>query len=172
VWALASLSPDTIFRASVAQLKRLVLRYRSRLLATCFSILWNIGLLALANAILMDVGEHPDWRLYFSLCIGGYRDMFPTFRVSESIAQSLLMMAIDYGAISELDAQKKIQEFCNRVERSTAALEPTRGFVVDLDLATTDRDAAAVDNLVTRFEETMAVAEFINMNELYFATEG
>ena len=171
VWSLASLHPDTVFRASVAQLKRLVLRYSRRLLPSCFSILWHIGMLTLVNAILMDAAD-PSWRFYFSLCMGGYRDLFPAFRVTEGIAQSLLMMAMSTRGVSEQDAQNVIQDLRSRGGSLPAeVLEPTRGFVVDLDLAATDQDAAAVSSLVSKFEETTAVVEFIDMSVLNSTTE-
>jgi len=170
VWSLASLHPDTVFRASVAQLKRLVLRYSRRLLPSCFSILWHIGMMTLVNAVLMDIADQ-SWQFYFKLCMVTYGDLFPAFPVSEAIAQGLLMMAINTRGITELEAQKMIQSIRARGGGRTAPVEPTRGFVVDLDLAATDHDAALVSNLVTRFEETTAVAEFIDMNMLNSATE-
>jgi len=171
VWALASLSPDVIFRASLAQLKRLVLRYSRRLLPSCFSILWNIGMMSLINAVLKDVHD-GSWNFYLKLCMAAYGDLFPAFPVSEAIAEGLLMMAINQGCITDLEAQKTIQEIRNRGGDHNTVLEPTSGFIVDLNLAVTDRDAAAVSSLVSRFKETTAVAEFIDMNVLDSTTQG
>ena len=119
-------------------------------------------MLFLANEVLRNRTD-PSWRFYFMLCIGGYRDLFPFFRVALGIVQGLLMIAIGNGAISDWEAQLVLDDF-RGLQNSDGGGggngERSGGFVVDLDLAMTDIDAAGIDRLVERFEEATAVAAF------------
>ena len=60
--------PACAMAASVKQLKRLVVDYRTNYGTSTYSILWHTGLLYLANAVLHGE-EDPEERLYFLLCI-------------------------------------------------------------------------------------------------------
>lgn len=158
-WSPSSTSPEAIFTASLKQLKRLILVYKGRYRSAAYSIFWNAALLYVANAVLKDRND-PEWRFYFQMCIHSYQGLYPSFRAVEAIAQGLLAMAIDSGAITNLEAILMIQMFRENGNWHKLADRPRGGYVLDLGLAITDHNAARVDNLVDRFEEITLFSEF------------
>ncbi|KAK1689888.1 hypothetical protein BDP55DRAFT_651927 [Colletotrichum godetiae] len=146
------LSPDDAFRASVQQLKYLVVKYRSNHQTSTYTMLWQTALIYVANAVLHDT-QNPEWRFYFLTCIYAYTDLRKSYRVAESISRALLTMALRGGCIthSEADAlETKMTEAGGRVKRDDK-IRAT--FMVDLDLAMWDPEAAKVEVLAKRFDD-------------------
>ncbi|KAK5657302.1 hypothetical protein OQA88_3364 [Cercophora sp. LCS_1] len=159
-WSVANVSPSAIFEASLKQLKRLVLRYRSRHLSENFTILWHLSLMGVVNGLLLNHKRDPNWKFYFMMCIAGYEDLYPTFQVALGIAESLMMLAIQKGAITNREAKRMKEQF-KKKDRPELVGKTGAGFVVDLELAMTNPKDAGVDVLIDRFEEATAVASFM-----------
>ena len=148
----STISPEAVFAASVQQLKRLTLVYMARHRSATYTIFWHPALLYIANAVLKDKTD-PEWRFYFLLCVRGYMNLYPCFSVVQGIVQGLLAIAVGTGSIDNAEAHVLIKKL--RANGSAQqAFERSRGdFVLDLDLAVVDHNAALFNNLVDKFEE-------------------
>ncbi|KAI1772241.1 hypothetical protein F4818DRAFT_180178 [Hypoxylon cercidicola] len=161
-------SPDAAYAASVSQLKHLVVEYRSKSIASTYSILCHTGLLYLANAILKDTGD-PEWRIYLLLCIYGYESLSRPYRISEIIVQGLLSMTMRETDMTGSEAQKIINEV--KEGRLDSAkddfVDKIRAtFMVDMDLSLIDPEEAKAENLAERFDSLALFQDFLNQEQM------
>ncbi|KAF4976221.1 hypothetical protein FZEAL_7084 [Fusarium zealandicum] len=153
-------SPDAAYRASVNQLKRLIVVYRKNYASSTYTMLWHNGLIQVANAILGDTDD-PTWRFYLLFCVQCYRHLRKTYRFAEAIGRSLLSMALEQGDISANEARRMMKHFEeNKMSDSSNDIRAT--FMADLTLAMTDPEEASVENLSDRFEDIALFREFTN----------
>ncbi|KAK9420218.1 hypothetical protein SUNI508_06747 [Seiridium unicorne] len=162
-FAAATGCPDDAYTASVNQLKRLVINYRSNHQASTFSILWQNGLLYLANATLRDTRD-PEWRLYFLLCINGYEALRRPYPMSGVMIQSLLSMTLLYTDMMGTEARRIMDQLNRRDLKGlvTDCEDNIRAtFMADLALASKDPEAARVENLAGELEHLVAFKDFV-----------
>ena len=158
---------DAAYTASVNQLKHLIVEYRSRYAASTYSILWHNGLIYLANAMLRCTD--PEWRLYLLLCIYGYERLNRAYRFSEVVIQGLLTMSMRDANMSGSEAYKIMEELRNRgllhVEEDVQKkLRAT--FMIDLNLALTDPEAARAETMAKDFDETAMFQDLIDLDSM------
>lgn len=144
--------PETIFRASVKQLKRIILVHLTQQDSTTPSIIWHAALLWVANAILNDCQDHQS-RIYFAICVQEYLKLSRSFHIASDIAQGLIVMAQEKQVISPVESAALAKNFEEVEENSRLIRQKVSGFTVDLDLAQTDLKAASVDHLNDRFKQ-------------------
>ncbi len=154
-------APEAIFAASVKQLKRLIKVYAVGHDSASFSIFWHSALLYVANAVLKYTSS-PDWHFYFLVCIQGYLRLFRSFQVAEGIVQGLLAKALGSRAITKEEAVSLTEGVRSPNSRLKLAQKTNGPPMVDLDLALTDREAAAVGVMVDKFERITMFDEFTN----------
>ncbi|KAK2042901.1 hypothetical protein LZ31DRAFT_585596 [Colletotrichum somersetense] len=152
----AEATPDSVYAASINQLKRIVLFYRQKYPESSYCFYWHSALLYLANAMLTEakVSRHgPEWRFYFRLCIACFQTLYTGFRLAKGITLSLLSMALERGVMEiphardirkDLELRSRHHEVSDRVAVS---------WVVDLDLGLTDPTAAQGENLLQKLGE-------------------
>ncbi|KAH7376999.1 hypothetical protein B0T11DRAFT_25571 [Plectosphaerella cucumerina] len=153
-------SPDAAYKASVDQLKRLIIIYRSNYTSSAYTMLWHTALIYVANAVLQDK-QDPEWRFFFLLCIYGYESLRRSYRLAEAIGRGLLSMTLRNGDLSTREARQILQQLQER-GLSGASGDIRATFMVDLDLAMTDPVEAKVESLAHRFEEMALFQEFTN----------
>jgi hypothetical protein len=153
-------SPNAAYKASVEQLKRLIIIYRSNYTSSAYTMLWHTALIYVANAVLQDK-QDPEWRFYFLLCIYGYESLRRSYRLAEAIGRGLLSMTLRNGDLSTREARQILQQLQER-GLSGASGDIRATFMVDLDLAMTDPVEAKVESLAHRFEEMALFQEFTN----------
>ncbi|KAI2613314.1 hypothetical protein GGR54DRAFT_616158 [Hypoxylon sp. NC1633] len=161
-------SPEAVYAASVNQLKRLVVEYRSDSAASTYSILWHTGLIYLANAMLKDT-EDPEWRLYLLLCIYGYESLSRPYRISEAIVQGLLSMTMRESNMTGSEAHRIITELREgRLEGIKNDFEDgiRAKFMVDMELALEDPEKAKAENLAAQFDDLALFQDFLNRDEM------
>ncbi|KAI0840471.1 hypothetical protein F5Y06DRAFT_241282 [Hypoxylon sp. FL0890] len=161
-------TPDAVFSASVNQLKRLIVDYRTNYETSAYSILWHTGLLYLANAMLEN-GEDPQTRLYFLLCVYGYERLKRPYRISRVIVQGLLSMMLRDTDMSGEEARKILgdlgEERWDWVKKEVD--EKIRAtFMVDLNLASKDPERAMVENMADEFENMALFQDFLNWDKM------
>ncbi|KAJ4345723.1 uncharacterized protein N0V89_011858 [Didymosphaeria variabile] len=172
-------SPEAIFSASVHQLKGIVVEYTSQHPSAAHHIYWATALLYVFNTIVKDRSD-PFWRFYFWLCIHCYSQLFVCYPVVEGVVQSLLAIAVKYGAITRKDATRVMQEGFYKDGAGKRARSRLGGpqekypgsYKFDLDLAVRDRDAADVSTLVARFEDMDMFDEFTRLGESESSEDG
>ncbi|KAM0321591.1 hypothetical protein ACHAQA_010017 [Verticillium albo-atrum] len=159
----AESSAAAAFEASVNQLKRLIINYRSRYQSSTYTILWHTALMYVANAVLNDTGD-PEWRFYFLHCIYAYESLRKSYRLAEAIGRALLSMTLRNGDMSGLEARAILQQLRLRgLDHPAGVIRAT--FMGDLDLALTNPDEAKVEYLAEQFEGAALFQEFIDMEE-------
>ncbi|OIW25547.1 hypothetical protein CONLIGDRAFT_621354 [Coniochaeta ligniaria NRRL 30616] len=152
----------SVFEASIHQLKHMSLGFRNTYDCSSYAIFWHMALLYVANAALEDIND-PQWRAYFNLCLTSYGELFGSFRVAEGIVRSLLSIALRKGMMSGEEVQAALQRVNARKGRRDPVVKPTTsGFVVDLNLAVTDREGAQLEPLNELFDTMRLFNEFID----------
>ncbi|KAI0455229.1 hypothetical protein F5B21DRAFT_514133 [Xylaria acuta] len=160
-------TPDDAYTASVNQLKHLIVEYRSRHAASTYSILWHNGLIYLVNAMLKCIDI--DWRLYLLLCVYGYERLRRPYRMSEVVTQGLLTMTMRDTNMSGEEAYKIMEELKARglVDVREDLEDRIRAtFVVDLNLALTDQEAAKAENLASDFTGMAAFQDLVDLDSM------
>ncbi|KAI1111022.1 hypothetical protein F5Y14DRAFT_443564 [Nemania sp. NC0429] len=160
-------TPDAIYRASLDQLKHLVVEYRSRHPASTFSLLWHTGLIYLANGVL--AGKDPEWHLYFLLCIYAYERLNRSYRISEIVTRGLLSMAMRDTNMTGSEASGLMQQLQNQgLEHIKEDLEDRvrATFMVDLNLALTNPEAANVEKIAADFNDLAIFQDLMDPNEM------
>ncbi|KAI1143862.1 hypothetical protein F5Y05DRAFT_362848 [Hypoxylon sp. FL0543] len=161
-------TPDAVFSASVNQLKRLIIDYRTNYETSAYSILWHTGLLYLANAMLEN-SEDPETRLYFLLCVYGYERLKRPYRISRVIVQGLLSMMLRDTDMSGEEARKILGDLGDdRWDQVTKQVEEKirATFMVDLNLAAKDPERAMVENMAEEFEGMALLQDFLNRDKM------
>ncbi|KAB5585145.1 hypothetical protein GE09DRAFT_17115 [Coniochaeta sp. 2T2.1] len=154
-------SAKAIFEASIHQLKHISLGFRDTYACSSYAIFWHMALLYVANAALEDVND-PQWRPYFNLCVTSYGDLFGTFRVAEGIVRSLFYIALRKNMMTLPEVQAALQRLASK-KGASAPSPTTSGFVVDLNLAMTDREGAQLEPLNELFDDLRLFNEFMDI---------
>ena len=152
-------SPDAVFTASLNQLKRLALIYRSNYSQASYALQWHHACLYIANAVL-DEPTNPEWHSYFMLCIYGYLDLSISFRTASLVLKGLLAMAVEKGAMSIAEARDVLSL---RGEHEDKMLEIRAPIVVDQTRALTDFNASQLEVLVNDFMAKASLDEFTHV---------
>ncbi|KAI1841232.1 hypothetical protein JX266_012544 [Neoarthrinium moseri] len=153
-------SPQTVFDASVNQLKQLLLVYHVKYpeaRRTCF---FNTALVYVSNAILKNPGD-PNWRLYFEICIRCWQDLYVCYPIYDGIMQAFLTMALKDELISIGEARPYMDQLRVRGLHHGTTRQVISSFMADLDLALTKPDEAHIHHLASQFDEIMSFDEFI-----------
>lgn len=148
----ADSTATAVFAASLNQLKRLTLTYHATYPSPRYTILWHVGLLYVANAVLRDFHEH-DWRFYFDLCVHAYKDLFVCYRVAAGFLESILYIAISRSLISTEEAQAIHAELLAAGAHHAVGKEFRSTHIVDLDLAVTDKSAAQMTAITLQLHD-------------------
>ncbi|KAF4965674.1 hypothetical protein FSARC_6569 [Fusarium sarcochroum] len=153
-------TPKTIFAASLNQLKRLALLYRSQQLPTSYMPYINISLLHIANTICKETKD-PTSKFYFMLCIRYWQHLYIGYPIFGDIAQAFLTMAINNGLLSNREAKQLMVEVSGQGRHHELShLGISTSLIVDYDLAMTNRDEAGVQAVAQKFEEVALFDEF------------
>ncbi|KAJ4269676.1 hypothetical protein NW762_001344 [Fusarium torreyae] len=151
-------TPEAAYRASVNQLKRLLLIYRLNFEAGMLSVVWQTGLIYVANAVMREVKTSSnEWRYYLNLCMAGLEDLYVSFRVFGSIAKAMLSIALEHGALEAAESRRikdELEELGRHhaVTRRLGDGREVATWIIDLDLAITDPEAARGSELAERFQ--------------------
>ncbi|EQB50464.1 hypothetical protein CGLO_10082 [Colletotrichum gloeosporioides Cg-14] len=165
-------TPKAVYAASVNQLKRLCLLFRLRYKKARFSGLWQTAVIYVANAMMQEAAQSKpqhqrpgrEWRFYLDLCLAGLTDLCVSFSTSGAISRAVVVMALQNGTLKPAEANRVLIE----LKRLEMAHEEARlklngnteaTWVVDLNLALTDIEAARGQSLVQRFEKMMLSSE-------------
>jgi hypothetical protein len=170
-------SAGVVYRASVDQLKRLVLYYLSRFTVAAHSALWLPALLYVLNSLIRDARLSSDlnqtrqWNLYFRACMLGLSKQLPFYPVTDKIIRGILSMAVRDGIMTAPEVAKTVEDM--RRETGTEGREElfsdlmdngeASSFIVDLDLATKNVATAAADVLVDNFDNLSMLANVASM---------
>lgn len=151
-------TPKTIFSASLNQLKRLALLYRTQQMPNSYMPYINISLIHIANTICRETND-PTAKFYFLLCIRYWQHLYVGYPIFGGIAQAFLTMAINNGLITNREAKKLMAEVKGQGGHHGEGISTS--LIVDFDLAMTNRDEADVQAVAQKFEEVALFDEFV-----------
>ncbi|KAL0778969.1 hypothetical protein CaCOL14_003453 [Colletotrichum acutatum] len=158
------LSPDDAFGTSVRQLKQLVINYRCYHESSTYTMLWQTALIYVANAVLHDTHD-PEWRFYFLACINAYEGLRKSYRVAELISRALLTMALRGGCMTVSEANTLEVQMMEAGGRHLKDDDVRATFMVDLDLAMLNPEAARVEVLAKRFNEIVLFRDLTTVDD-------
>ena len=162
-FASESATPDTVYKASVQQLLRLTLVYLLRFPSSRYTFLWHTALLYVANAMLSPetaAGE-ANCRIWFQLCMEGYRSIAPSFPIVEGIVQGLLSMAMRARIVSPKEAEETIQQLRTGMLSGSAEIMKG-GLMVDLDQSMRSPLTSQLGQLANQFDELLLFDELLS----------
>lgn len=162
-----SYSPNSTYRKSTAQLKRLIVDYRLKYVSSSFTILWHTALIYVANAIL-DGDHGENWYSYILFCLYGYERLSKSWRVARAISKGLLSMALRTGHMSGKAARRILRDLDRGVgvggsvdEEDGEDIRAT--FMLDLGAASPAN--STVEQLADTLEENADLQDFTNAFE-------
>lgn len=167
----------SVYRASVDQLKRLVLYYLSRFNLAARSALWLPALIYVLNSLIRDARLSPapnrtrEWNFYFRACMLGLAKQLPFYPMTDKIIRGILSMAVRDGVMTGTEANKTLEDMRREAgtdrEDQLGEMITSSGldgsFIVDLDLATSNAAAATADVLVDNFDNLSMLANVASM---------
>ncbi|EJP61518.1 C6 transcription factor [Beauveria bassiana ARSEF 2860] len=124
---------DAIYAASVEQLKRLIIIYRSQYVSSGHTIIWHTAMF-----------------------------LWTSYPIVKPIARGLLSMAMRRGGISSDKARQILVDLGNDCPSPLPHGEVRATFMLDLDLAMSDPNAAKAEAQAEAFEDTAMVVDYTN----------
>lgn len=149
-FASSDSSPDAIFNASLKQLKRLVLAYRTRFEGRRYSAWLNAAAQHVCNVVIRETND-PTWRFYFSLCMGYWKESVVAFPVMAAIAKANLSLALSAGCVSGAEAHMILGEIESRAQHHKE-VEVAVSAIADFERAAFADDQVRIDELGQQFE--------------------
>jgi hypothetical protein len=126
------------------------------------SVLWQTGVVYVANAAIRDESSSKDEMQFFMhLCLVGLEELSLSFRVFGSITRGVLGMAVRQGAIEQHQvrrARRRLKKIEQHFLLDIGSDEIMARWMVDLDLAVTDPIHAEGGKLAEDFDR-MSVHE-------------
>jgi hypothetical protein len=118
--------------------------------------MYHSGMLYLVNHILHDTSG-DDGQFYFLLCVRGYQRLARCLPVCAGILMGILAMALGMDAISFDSFRALGEDVTMNMEEVVFAAEYSSAYLIDLELASIDEEAASLELLVREFRSAMAV---------------
>ncbi|RGP77968.1 nitrate assimilation regulatory nira [Fusarium longipes] len=146
-------TPQTVYHASIRQMKRLLLSHRSDMGPEVLSIFWQSCVIYVANAVIHSGDDQEERQFYVNLCLTGLQELFLSYRVSGEIVKAIAGMAIKNGVMDKdqvFNIRRQLEETAGRYEMDTLAVG---NWVIDLDLAVTDSTGARGGKLAGDFDQ-------------------
>lgn len=143
------------------QIKRLILFSSTKMEAPTVCIHWQTPLVYLFNDLLREYRtsnsrskETAQWNFYFRLCIGDLKRIAHSFVLTQEVLKGLLSMAVRDGALEASEAEgilDDVHQAPSGRKRKSRLDGNTHdaSLVLDLDLATTDREQATLSAITT-----------------------
>jgi hypothetical protein len=159
-------TPDAAYAASMEQLKRLIITYRSKYPAPPYSFIWQTTLLYTGNAMLCS--EEEERFTHFLICLYSCADMRQSYRVTEAIVRALLSMGMQNGVITGPVAQRILTDFRSIAPREVGAYDETLRppLIAVLDHAVPAPDSTTVESQSAQFEYTMMPRDYTSLFDI------
>ncbi|GKU06616.1 nitrate assimilation regulatory protein nira [Fusarium langsethiae] len=150
-------NPQTVYHVSIRQMKRLLLSYRLEFQLEALSVLWQTGVIYVANATIRADYHHKDEMQFFvNLCVASLEELSMSYRVFGAITKGIISMAIRQGSIERTQvrrARRRLRETGKRfVVDDSSTDEMMAKWMVDLDLAVTNSVEAQGGKLAREFD--------------------
>jgi hypothetical protein len=150
-------NPQTVYHVSIRQMKRLLLSYRLEFQLEALSVLWQTGVIYVANATIRpDYHNKDEMQFFVNLCVASLEELSMSYRVFGAITKGIMSMAIRQGSIERTQvkrARRRLRETEKRfVVDESSTDEMMAKWMVDLDLALTNSVEAQGGKLAREFD--------------------
>lgn len=149
---------DTLFIASLNQLKDLALSYYISQPSAACSILWHTSLLYIANTVLRKSYTLSDRETFLQLCLESYTNLAKSYPLAIGFLQGVLYLAIQTEIITPAKVAQQVKLI--QAHRGYAAQGTKSAHILDLSLALTDQEAALVESLAERLDTIVVNQDF------------
>ena len=150
-------NPQAVYHVSIRQMKRLLLSYRLEFQLEALSVLWQTGVIYVANGtICADYHNKDEMQFFVNLCVAGLEELFMLYKVFGAITKGIMRMAIRQGSIEQTQVRRvrrRLKEIEQRfMADDTSTDEMMARWMVDLDLAVTNSVEAQGGRLAKEFD--------------------
>ena len=148
-------TPQTVYQASIEQMKRLLLSHRSDMGPEVLSIFWQSCVIYVANAVIHSGDDQHERQFYVNLCLIGLQELYLSYRISGTMVKAIVGMAIRNGALENyqaVDIRRRLGETATRFEMDTWVVRSW--IIIDLDLAASDSAGAQGGKLAEDFDSS------------------
>ncbi|KAM0395519.1 hypothetical protein ACHAQC_005375 [Fusarium culmorum] len=157
-FAAEGATPQTVYHVSIRQMKRLLLSYRLEFHLEALSVIWQTGVIYVANATMRaDYHNKDEMQFFVNLCVAGLEELFMSYKVFGAIAKGVMSMAIRQGSIEQTQVRRvrrRLKETGKRFVVDDSSTDETMAkWMIDLDLAVTNSVEAQGGKLAREFDE-------------------
>ncbi|KAG8666795.1 hypothetical protein FPOAC1_011612 [Fusarium poae] len=150
-------NPQNVYHVSIRQMKRLLLSYRLEFHLEALSVMWQTGVIYVANATMRaDYHNKDEMQFFVNLCVAGLEELFMSYKVFGAIAKGVMSMAIRQGSIEQTQVRRvrrRLKETGKRfVVGDNSTDETMAKWMLDLDLAFTNSVEAQGGKLAREFD--------------------
>ncbi|EKJ69927.1 hypothetical protein FPSE_09877 [Fusarium pseudograminearum CS3096] len=151
-------TPQTVYHVSIRQMKRLLLSYRLEFHLEALSVIWQTGVIYVANATMRaDYHNKDEMQFFLNLCVAGLEELFMSYKVFGAIAKGVMSMAIRQGSIEQTQV-RRVRRRLKETEKlfvvdDSSTDETMAKWMIDLDLAVTNSVEAQGGKLAREFDE-------------------
>lgn len=162
-FAASRANPQAVYHASIRQMKRLLLSYRLEFQLEALSVLWQTGVIYVANATMRaDYHNRDEMQFFVNLCVAGLEELFMSYKVFGSITKGIIKMAIRQGSIEQTQVRRVRRRLRETEQRflvdGRSTDEMMAMWMVDLDLAVTNPLGAQGGRLAKEFDRMSELA--------------
>jgi hypothetical protein len=148
-------NPATIHAASIRQLKRLVVWYRTRARQHSDNGWFNAAVLEVMAAVLRDAHD-PDRWIYFQLCHDYFKEAYVRYRVYLQVVKAVYTHAVELRAIESDTAAAMIEDLRAVGMHHEAPETAYLTAIVNYDMATKDLEKSRMDIIASNFPHLLA----------------
>ncbi|KAJ4002792.1 hypothetical protein NW766_012724 [Fusarium irregulare] len=148
-------TPQTVYQASIEQMKRLLLSHRSDMGPEVLSIFWQSCVIYVANAVIHSGDDQNERQFYVNLCLIGLQELYLSYRISGTMVKAIVVMAIRNGALENyqaVDIRRRLGETATRFEMDTWVVRSW--VIIDLNLAVSDSAGAQGGKIAEDFDSS------------------
>lgn len=149
---------DSIFNASLNQLKQIIFEYYFFYPPESHSIVFNVALLQVATASLAKPSTSDSCR-DFLFCVRCWQGLYICYPVFADILQAYLSIALRNGVLTTKEVEKLSMELRAKGGHHDKSMTATTSILVDFDLALTEPKEAQTHTLAERFTELSLFAD-------------
>ena len=151
-----------VFHSSSNQLKHLAIVFRQRFPCASHTVFWHMALLQVANTALQDPTD-SQWHGYLLFCLDSYARLYRSFRVAAGVVRSILGVALRLDVMKAAEAQDLLNRVLQSGHYDVDINSISTSFIIDLNLAVTDRKAAELVEVGHSFDEISLFHKFFDL---------
>jgi hypothetical protein len=146
-------TPESIYDASLKQLKRLVYGYYNREQRLATQNWFNTAILRVGTEMVKTSDSDPDWLFYFQLCFKFWKEAYVCYRPFRQIAQACLAAALELQALSSDTAATMLEEIADLGHHHVAVDEVVVGGILNVNRGPQSMEDSKIVTFAKRFED-------------------